>query len=303
MNTSEKIRELKQRKDTVILAHYYVDGAVQEIADFVGDSYALAKKAAEVEQKNILFCGVAFMGESAKLLNPGKHVYMADNTADCRMARMIDADQVRQLREKHPDAAVVCYVNSTADTKAECDVCVTSSNAVKVVKKLKQSKIIFIPDQNLGHVVAKEVPEKEFIYHDGFCPVHQMMEREDLLKVKKAHPKALVLAHPECTQTFLELADYIGSTAGIIRYAKESDAKEFIIATEIGVFHQLKKENPDKEFYAMTSYQVCPNMKKVTLEKVLHILEHMEEHREVELADSLMERAKYPLQQMLELAQ
>lgn len=302
MNTSEKILELKKEKDVVILAHYYVDGEVQEIADFVGDSYALAKKAAQVDQKNILFAGVSFMGESAKLLNPEKHVYMADKTAGCQMADMIDAEQVRKIRSQYPDAAVVCYVNSTAEVKAESDVCVTSSNAVRVVEKLEQKQIYFIPDSHLAHFVAEALPEKEFIYHDGYCPIHHVIDRESLLKAKAEFPNALVLAHPECTTEILELSDYVGSTADIIRYARESASEEYIIATETGVFHQLEKENPHKRFYPVTNYQVCPNMKKVSLAKVEHVLENLEEQEEILLDERMMEQAKLPLEKMLALA-
>lgn len=302
MNTSEKILELKKEKDVVILAHYYVDGEVQEIADFVGDSYALAKKAAQAEQKNILFAGVSFMGESAKLLNPDKHVYMADKTAGCQMADMIDADQVRKIRAQYPEAAVVCYVNSSADVKAESDVCVTSSNAVRVVRKLEQKQIYFIPDQHLGHFVAEALPEKEFIYHDGYCPIHHVISRETLLQAKKEFPEALVLAHPECTEEILRLSDYVGSTADIIRYAGESETKEYIIVTETGVFHQLEKENPDKKFYPVTNYQVCPNMKKVSLAKLARVLENLENEEEILLEDYVMEQAKLPLERMLALA-
>lgn len=302
MNTSEKINKLKREKDVVILAHYYVDGDVQEIADFVGDSYALAKKATQVDQQNILFAGVSFMGESAKLLNPGKHVYMVDPTAGCRMADMIDAEQIRKVRKQYPEAAVVCYVNSTAEVKAKSDVCVTSSNAVRVVSKMPQKQIYFIPDSHLAHFVAEALPEKEFIYHNGFCPTHQMIDKESLLQAKEEFPNALVLSHPECSMDILELSDFVGSTADIIRYAGESEAEEYLIATETGVFYQLEKENPGKKFYPVTNYQVCPNMKKVSLSKIEHVLENLEEQEEIVLDESMMEQAKLPLEQMLVLA-
>jgi quinolinate synthase len=303
MNTSEKILRLKQEKDVVILAHYYVDGDVQDIADFVGDSYALAKKAAEVEQKNILFAGVAFMGESAKLLNPDKHVYMVDGTAGCQMADMITVEQIQKVRKEHPDAAVVCYVNSTAEVKTLSDVCVTSSNVVRVVQKLQQKKIYFIPDTHLGHYVAAALPDKDFIFHNGFCPIHHVIDAEAVKQAKKEFPHALVLAHPECTTEVLEQADYVGSTAGIIRHARETEAKEYIIITETGVFHQLEKENPNKKFYPVTNYQVCPNMKKVSLKKIERVLENLEEQEEILLPEEIMEKAKLPLEQMLALAQ
>lgn len=302
MTLSERISKLKQEKDVVILAHYYVDGEVQEIADFVGDSYALAKKAALVSQQNILFAGVSFMGESAKLLNPSKHVYMVDETAGCGMADMIDAEQVRKVREQYPEAAVVCYVNSSAEVKAESDVCVTSSNAVKVVGGMKEKQIYFIPDSHLAHFVAAALPDKEFIYHNGYCPIHQMIDEASLLKAKADHPKALVLSHPECADDILKHSDYIGSTADIIAFARANDAEEYIVATETGVFHQLKKENPNKKFYPVTDCQVCQNMKKVTLEKIENILEKLDEQSEIILDDKIMEQAKNPLEQMLVLA-
>lgn len=302
MNYAEQIQKLKKEKDVVILAHYYVEGAVQDIADFVGDSYALAKKAAEVEQKNILFCGVRFMGESAKLLNPQKKVYMPDDTADCPMAHMVTVPQVKKIKAENPDVAVVCYVNSTAEIKSVSDVCVTSSNAIRVVKKMKQNKIFFIPDNHLAHFVAESCPEKEFIFHDGFCPTHQLMTKEALLRAKEEHPNALVLAHPECSTEILDNSDYIGSTAEIINYAHDTDCEEFIIATAIGVFHKLQKDNPDKKFYPVMDMQICPNMAKVTIDKVVYALEHMEEIEDVVLEDEVMEFAKNPLEQMLELA-
>lgn len=302
MNLNEKIRKLKEEKDVVILGHYYVDADVQEIADFVGDSYALAKKAAEVSQQNILFAGVSFMGESAKLLNPDKHVYMVDATAGCAMADMIDAPEVRRVRAQYPDAAVVCYVNSSAEVKAESDVCVTSSNAVRVVEHIKQKQIYFVPDSHLAHFVAEALPEKEFIYHNGYCPIHQQIDSASLKKAKEKYPNALVLSHPECADDILELSDYIGSTADIIRFSKEDVAKEYIIATETGVFYQLEKENPDKKFYPVTNCQVCPDMKKVSMEKIVEVLENLDKQEEILLDDRIMEQAKRPLEQMLELA-
>lgn len=302
MTISEKINSLKQEKDVVILAHYYVDGEVQEIADYVGDSYALAKKAALVDKQNILFAGVSFMGESAKLLNPSKHVYMVDDTAGCGMADMINAEQVKAVRKQYPDAAVVCYVNSSAEVKAESDVCVTSSNAVKVVSEMEQKQIYFIPDSHLAHFVAESLPEKEFIYHDGYCPIHQMIDNESLVRAKEKYPNALVLSHPECAEDILKLSDFVGSTADIIKFAREDMAQEYIIATETGVFHQLKKENPNKQFYPVNDCQICMDMKKVTMEKIESILENLEAQKEIILDENIMEQAKKPLEQMLVLA-
>ncbi len=297
----EKIDKLKKEKDFVILAHYYVDGEVQAIADYVGDSYYLAKRATTVTQKNILFCGVSFMGESAKLLNPEKHVYLVDDDADCPMAHMADIEKIRAVRAEYPDVAVVCYVNSTAELKAESDVCVTSSNALKIVKALPNQNIYFIPDYNLAHYIAEQVPEKHFIFNDGFCHVHKGISREAVEQAKAMHPEALVLAHPECTDDVLKLADFIGSTSQIIDYATASDCTQFLVCTELGVFYELMQKNPDKEFYPVVEKQVCPNMKKVSMEKVLEKLEHPE--GEVLLDEKLTGEARKPLDEMLRLAQ
>ena len=296
----ERIEQLKKEKDIVILAHYYVDGEVQEIADLVGDSYFLAKKATEVSQQNILFCGVSFMGESAKILNPGKRVIMADEFADCPMAHMVDIAKIQQVREQYPDVAVVCYVNSTAEIKAYSDVCVTSSNALRVVQSLPNKHIFFIPDNNLGRYISTLVPEKEFIFNDGFCHVHTSIQRENVEEAKKLHPNAPVLPHPECTADVLEISDFIGSTSEILDYATKSDAKEFIICTEMGIFFELEQKNPDKRFYSVGHRQFCPNMKKITLEKVVRAMEEMEP--EVTMDEELRVKANAPLVKMLELA-
>lgn len=296
----ERIEQLKKEKDIVILAHYYVDGEVQEIADLVGDSYFLAKKATEVSQQNILFCGVSFMGESAKILNPGKRVIMADEFADCPMAHMVDIAKIQQVREQYPDVAVVCYVNSTAEIKAYSDVCVTSSNALRVVQSLPNKHIFFIPDNNLGRYISTLVPEKEFIFNDGFCHVHTSIHRENVEEAKKLHPNTPVLTHPECTADVLEISDFIGSTSEILDYATKSDAKEFIICTEMGIFFELEQKNPDKRFYSVGHRQFCPNMKKITLEKVVRAMEEMEP--EVTMDEGLRVKANAPLVKMLELA-
>ncbi len=296
----QQIAALKKEKDAVILAHYYVDGPVQEIADFVGDSYYLAKKATTVSERVIIFCGVSFMGESAKILNPDKKVVMADETADCPMAHMVDVDRIKEVRQQYPDVAVVCYVNSTAEIKAASDVCVTSSNAIKIVKNLPNHDIFFIPDNNLGRYVAKQLPDRNFIFNDGFCHVHKSIHREDVLKAKEVHPEALVLAHPECTEDTLELADFIGSTSQIIDYVTESPEKVFIICTEMGIFYELMQKNPEKKFYSVGHRQFCPNMKKVRLESVLSALQNLAP--EVELEEEMRNAAKLPLERMLELA-
>ena len=305
-NIKEKIKELKEKNDVVILAHYYVDGEVQEIADYVGDSFYLAKVATTVKQQTILFCGVSFMGESAKILNPQKKVIMADNTADCPMAHMVDIDRIREVRRQYDDVAVVCYVNSTAKIKAESDVCVTSSNAITIVNKLPNRNIFFIPDNNLARFVAKQVPDKHFIFNDGFCHVHKSNHSEDVAKAKELHPEALVLAHPECTEDTLELADFIGSTSQIIDYATASPENVFIICTEMGVFFELMQKNPDKKFYSVGHRQFCPNMKKVRIEKVIEALENIDSDNYnieyINLDEDLRKAAEKPLSRMLELA-
>lgn len=295
-----KIQELKKEKDAVILAHYYVNDEVQEIADYVGDSYYLSKTATEVPQQTILFCGVSFMGESAKILNPEKTILMPDTYADCPMAHMADAKEIERIRAEYDDIAVVCYINSTAEIKTHADVCVTSSNAVKIIKKLPQKNIYFIPDANLGRYIESQVPEKHFIFSDGFCHVHTSISKENLEKAKKLFPEAEVLVHPECKMEVLDLADYIGSTAGIIDYATKSDAKSFIIGTEMGVLYELKKKNPDKKFYSVGHRQFCPNMKKITMEKMIEALELKK--GQVEVEETVRTKASHALEKMLELA-
>lgn len=300
MNRAEKIKALQKEKDVVILAHYYVDGEVQAIADHVGDSFYLSKVAATVSQKNILFCGVNFMGESAKILSPEKTVIMADEYADCPMAHMISAERIQEVRAQYDDLAVVCYVNSTAEIKSVSDVCVTSSNAVKVVSNLKEKNIFFVPDNNLGRYVSYKLPEKNFIFHDGYCHVHKSIEAADVKQAKEIYPDALVLTHPECTQDIIELSDFVGSTSEIIDYATQSDADKFIICTEMGVFYELQQKNPNKKFYSVGHRQFCPNMKRVTIDKVEAALENMKPV--VELPQEVIENAAKPLQRMLELA-
>ncbi len=294
----EKIKKLKEEKDAVILAHYYVDDDVQEIADYVGDSFYLAKIATNIEKKVILFCGVMFMGESAKILNPDKTVLLPDGQADCPMAHMAKISKIEELRKQYDDLAVVCYVNSTAELKMHSDICVTSSNALNIVKSLPNKNIFFIPDVNLGSYIKGQLPEKNIILNDGYCHVHKELSVESVMKAKKEHENALFLVHPECRKEVVDLADYAGSTAGIIDFATSSDAKEFIIGTELGVMYELKKKNPDKKFYAADENQICPNMKKITLEKVLASLEEMK--YEVKLSEEVIDKANAPLKRMLE---
>ena len=296
-----RIQDLKKEKNAVIMAHYYVPDEVQDIADFVGDSYFLSETAAKTDADIIVLCGVSFMGESAKILNTDKKVLMPAPDADCPMAHMAEVESIEDVRKKYDDLAVVCYVNSTAELKAHSDVCVTSSNALKIVSALPNRNIYFIPDQNLAHYIADQLPDKHFIFNDGYCHVHHNVLKEQVIAAKKARPDALVLVHPECRPEVTALADYVGSTSGIINYASESDSREFIISTEMGVFHELMKKNPDKKFYTAGNMQICPNMKKISLEKVIKALE--EETPEVVMDPEFMEKAHKPMKRMLELSE
>ncbi len=295
-----KIKTLKEQKNAVILAHYYAPDEIQEIADYVGDSFYLAKMAKECIADIIVFCGVSFMGESAKILCPDKKVLMPDLSADCPMAHMVAPGKIAEMREKYEDLAVVCYINSTADLKCQSDVCVTSSNAVKIVKDLPNKNIFFIPDKNLGRYVAEQVPEKNVMLNDGYCPIHAVIPVDSVKKLKAEHPEAPVLAHPECEQAILDLSDYIGSTSGIIDYAQQSDAKELIICTEVGVLSKLKRDNPDKQFYFPTPCPTCADMKFNTLEALLSVLE--KEDKEVQVSNELRDNSLLPLDKMLEMA-
>ena len=294
-----QIEQLKKEKNAVILAHYYAPAEVQEIADYVGDSFYLAKIAKQSKADIIVFCGVYFMGESAKILNPDKKVLMPDLIADCAMAHMVADGIIDEMRNKYDDLAVVCYINSTAELKCQSDVCVTSSNAVKIVKSLPNKNIFFIPDKNLGRFVAEQVPEKNIILNDGCCPIHAKITAEQLLAEKENHPEALVLSHPECNADILALSDYTGSTADIIAYARQSNADEFIICTEDGVNYKLITDNPDKKFYFPNPHPCCSDMKRNTLEAVLSVLQN--EDNEVVVEDSVRTCALLPLERMLEI--
>lgn len=296
----EKIKRLKAEKNAVILAHYYVPEEVQAIADYVGDSFYLAKVARESMADVLVFCGVSFMGESAKVLNPEKTVLMPAPTADCPMAHMVEPGRIAELRRLYPDLAVVCYINSTAALKCESDVCVTSSNAVDIVRVLPEKNIFFIPDRNLGRYVAEQVPEKNIILNDGCCPIHARIAVEELRAAREAHPNAPVLTHPECGEELLALSDYIGSTADIIAYAAHSDAEEFIVCTEDGVAFKLESDSPGKRFFFPKTRPLCPDMKLNTLERILHSLETGE--GEVLVDEETRRRALLPLDRMLELA-
>lgn len=295
----EKILQLKKEKNAVILAHYYAPAEAQEVADYVGDSFYLAKVAKKSTADIIVFCGVSFMGESAKILNPDKKVLMPDLTADCPMAHMVKPGQIQKMREKYEDLAVVCYINSTAELKCQSDVCVTSSNAIKIVRALPNKNIFFIPDRNLGRYVASQVPEKNIIINSGYCPIHASITVEQLKKVKAEHPNAPILIHPECEPELLEISDYIGSTAELIDYVAGSPLDEFIICTEDGVDYKLATDNPEKKFYYPNPHPCCADMKLNTLENILSVLEKKD--KEVFVDEEVARNAWKPLDRMLEL--
>ena len=302
MTKQEEIQKLKEEKDAVILAHYYVRPEIQEIADYIGDSYFLSKKAVDLTQRTIVFCGVSFMGESAKLLNPSKTVLMPDAEADCPMAHMVAKETIVKARAQYEDLAVVCYINSTAEIKSWSDVSVTSANAVQIVRNLPNQHILFIPDRNLAHFVAEQVPEKQFVFNEGYCPIHENMRAAELRMLKEQHPSARVLVHPECNQEVLLLADYIGSTSGIIQFAKESADKEFIIGTESGVQYALQQARRDAVFYFPKTEPVCTDMKRITLEKIIHVLKFGTNEIRMDNGQA-DEAAKQTLTRMLALAQ
>ena len=299
-NKFEKIKKLKEEKDAIILAHYYTEPEVQKIADYVGDSYFLGEKARQVKEKVIVMCGVSFMGESVKLLNKDKIVLLPDTSADCPMAHMATVEKIKEMREKYEDLAVVCYVNSTAELKAHSDVCVTSANALKIAERLPNKNIFFIPDQHLARYISTKLPEKNFIFNEGWCPIHNELTEEELLKAKEKYPNAKVAIHPECPLETVELGDYVGSTSGIIKYVTESDAEEFIICTEDGVLYELQEKNPNKKFYLPKEKFQCVGMKKITLDKIINSLETLEP--QIHLKDEIITEANKPLENMLEMA-
>lgn len=300
MNKKARIEKLKQEKEAIILAHFYVDEEVQNVADYIGDSFYLAKIAKETKAKIIVFAGVEFMGESAKILNPQKKVLLPDLHADCPMAHMVTIEEIEEMRRRYDDLAVVCYINSTAEIKTHADVCVTSANAVDIVKKLPQKNIFFIPDQNLGDFVRQQVPQKNIITNYGHCPRHTIITLQDVLQAQARYPQARLAVHPECTKDVLLQADYVGSTSGIINYVVNTPAQEFIIGTVDGVFAKIHALAPDKILHPVIDNQICPNMKKVTLDKIIDVLEN--ESNEVILEANFMDQAMKPLEKMLLLA-
>ena len=296
----QDIQTLKQERDAVIVAHSYQIGEVQDVADMVGDSFALSKFCAADPHPVIVFCGVKFMAESAKILSPQKTVLLPEISAGCPMADMVKPEDIDMMRAEHPGAAVVCYVNTTAETKAKCDICCTSSNALQVIRSLPQKDIIFMPDKNLGGYLAQQVPEKNIILWPGFCITHERTTVADVDQARASQPDALLLAHPECPAEVVAEADFVGSTKQIIDYAKASEAQKFIIGTEMGIFHQLQNDSPGKQFYLLSSGLICPNMKKTKLESVYESLENMQ--YKIELDPEIIEKARASLERMLEVA-
>jgi quinolinate synthase len=295
----EKISALKKRRNAVILAHNYQLGEVQDIADFVGDSLDLSQRAAETDAGVIVFCGVRFMAETASILSPAKVVLLPDVNAGCLLADMITAEQLRAKKKEHPQAVVVCYVNSPAEVKAESDICCTSANAVRVVESLDAQEILFVPDQNLGSYVSAKTGKKMILW-PGFCPTHAVMIRpERIRELRQEYPQAKVVVHPECTPEVIALADEVLSTGGMCKYAQRDEVKEMIVGTELGIIHRLKKENPGKRFIPVSEQAICPDMKLITLEKVLRSLEEMSP--EVKVPERIRLRAKAAVDKMLKI--
>jgi quinolinate synthase len=293
----EEINELKEQHNTIILAHNYQLPVIQDIADFTGDSLELAKKATTLDVDNIIFCGVDFMAESAKILNPQKNIILPDKTAHCPMAAMVDPYLLIELKKEHPTAQVVCYINTTAKVKTLSDICCTSANGIQVVESLDTNDIIFIPDQNLGHYIQR-FTKKHLILWPGYCATHHRITVKDIQKIKHSYPQAEVLVHPECRPEVIDIADYAYSTNGMLNYVKQSSKNEFIIGTEKEHCYRLKKANPSKQFFPIQS-AICPNMKKITLEKVLKSLKTLEP--QIKLTPEIIQEAKIPLKRMMDI--
>ena len=293
-----KILQLKKQRNAIILAHNYQPGEVQDIADFVGDSLELSQKAARTDAEVIIFCGVHFMAETASILCPDKAVLLPDINAGCPMANMVTAEKLIKKKQEFPNATVVCYINSSAEVKAESDICCTSANAVKVIESLDAREILFVPDQYLGHYISTKT-DKEMILWPGFCPTHVRIQAEDISRLKGKYPQSKAVVHPECRPEVIALADEVLSTGGMFRFAQETDAREIIVGTETGIIHRLKKENPGKKFIPASEKAVCPNMKLITLEKVLWSLEDMA--LEVRVPEEVRLKAKVAVDRMLEI--
>ncbi len=297
--TAEILR-LKNKKNAIIVAHYYQRDEIQEIADVVGDSFALARTCANAAEKTIVFCGVHFMAESAKILSPEKTVLLPERDAGCPMADMVDARALKAWKDEHPGVAVVCYINSSAAVKAESDICCTSSNAVKVVNSLDADEVLFVPDCNLGQYVAEQVPTKKVHLWEGYCITHHRVQSDDVAKARQAHPDAVLLAHPETKPEVWKQADFVGSTKQIIDFAAASDATKFLIGTEMGVFWKLKQDSPNKTFYLLSPGMICPNMKKTTLDSLYTAL--LKDQHQINVDPEVSEKAKTALERMLAIS-
>ncbi|MCY6957267.1 quinolinate synthase NadA [Clostridium brassicae] len=295
MNFKEKILRLKQKKDAIILAHYYQNGDIQDIADYVGDSYYLSEIGRNCTEKNIIFCGVRFMAESAKILSPNKKVFLPNLNASCYMVSMANAKDIEELKIKYPNAKVVCYINSATEVKAVSDVCCTSSSAINIVKKLDSSEIIFVPDKNLGSYIQEQIPDKKIILWDGCCVIHDMINAQDIIEAKNKYGQDIkVLSHPECKKEVRDLSDFIGSTGDILKFASHNNLKKYLIVTEDGILHKLKQKNPDKEFYTLN--MICKNMKLTTLKDLYLCLENLE--NEITLDENIRKSAYRALENM-----
>lgn len=297
---SHEILKLKKEKNAVILAHSYQNIEIDEVADFVGDSLYLSQMAAKTDADIIVFAGVYFMAETAKILSPDKKVLLPRLEAGCNMADMINLQQLREFKSKHPDIPTVCYINSTAEVKSECDICCTSSNAVKIVKSLNAKEVLFVPDTYLGTWVQSQLEGVKVIPYPGFCPTHLRIKPEDVINMRKKYPDAFVLAHPECHQEVTKLADYVGSTTGIMNFAKQNDNKQFIIVTEIGVVERLQRDLPEKEFILISPLAVCQNMKWNHLEDILHALKF--EQYEINVDAEIAKKAVISIERMLDVS-
>lgn len=295
-----EIIRLKKENDVCILAHCYQTPDILEVADFVGDSFALSVEASKVKNRTVIMCGVRFMAETVKILSPDKTVYLANADAGCPMAEMMDRELISQVKEQYPYYTVVAYINTTSKLKTVCDVCVTSSSALKICKAIDNDKILFIPDRNLGSYIAKQLPEKEFKLLSGGCPTHARMTKNHVIKAKEEHPDALFLVHPECVEEVVEMADYVGSTTGIMNFAKNSDAKEFIIGTENSIVSHLQLDCPDKKFYPLSKDLLCNNMKITTIVDVLNCVKG-NGGEEIVLDDDIRLGAKRCIDKMIEL--
>lgn len=296
----EEINRLKKGKNAVILAHCYQNAEIDEVADFVGDSLYLSQQAAKTDADIIVFAGVFFMAQTAKILNPNKKVLLPRTESGCLMADMVNLEQLREFKSKHPNIPTVCYINSTAEVKSECDICCTSSNAIKIVNSLGAEEVLFLPDTYLGKWVESQLGNVKVTTYPGYCPTHLRIRPEDIIEARKKYPNAKVLAHPECAKAVSDLADYVGSTTGIMKYAIESDAKQFIISTEKGVVDRLKRDYPEKEFILIRPDIVCQNMKWHTLDDIYNALKY--EQHEITVDEKIAKEAVKCIDRMLEVS-